>query len=131
MNFRQQSFTLQLWYLKYGSGTAIDYGLFSQCSFDGICLSLSVRNGRLFFSLDAMNPNGKILLGRTITIDGYWYHVTVVYDADLRQQAIYLNGRLDAMSADPIEPYQGTTFSANTFIGLGFAVNFTSSYFHG
>ena len=131
MNFRQQSFTLQLWYFIYGSGTNSDYGLFSQCSSDWICLSLSVRSNRLFLSLDSMNPNGKVLVGRTLIASSYWYHVTIVYDAVLHQQSIYLNGNLDAISAGGIDPYQGATLSANAYIGLGFAMNYTSSYFHG
>lgn len=131
LNFRQQSFTLQLWYVIYGSGTNNDYGLFSQCTSDWICLALNVRNNRLFFSLDSMNPNGKVLVGRTVVTSNYWYHITVTYDAIQRQQSIYLNGNLEAISVTGIDPYQGTAFSAIAYIGLGFSMNYTSSYFHG
>lgn len=82
MNFSKQSFTLQMWlYLVYN--TQVDYGIFSQCSSNSICLSLSLRNGRITLSFDSMNNKSNLLIGSTSLQPSIWIHVTVVYDAVL------------------------------------------------
>lgn len=131
MDFRQQSFTIQLWYLIYGSAASIDYGLFYQCGSDSICLGLSIRNDRITLSFDSMNISANILTGGSFIASSYWTHVTVVYDAILRQQLICVNGLIDAVSSGITIPYQGTSFGSNTYIGISSAVNYTSSYFNG
>lgn len=130
INFRQ-SFTIELWYLIYGSATGNDFGLFYQCGSDSICLGLSIRNNHVTLSFDSMNNSANILTGTTLLSPSYWNHITIVYDASLRKQLIYVNGYIDAVSNGATNPYQGTSLGSNTYIGVSSAVNYTSSYFNG
>ena len=131
ISFRQQSFTIQFWFLISGSGTSVDYGVFSQCGADLICLSLSIRSGRIILSFDSMNSTGNLLIGSTVTSVSYWHHVTVVYDAIFRQQLIYVNGKIDAMSSGMTDPYRGTSSGVTTLIGRSSSFNYPLSNFHG
>jgi hypothetical protein len=130
VNFRQRSFTIQLWlFLRSGASTS-NYALFSQCGSDSICLSIGIRNLRVTVSFDAMNSSERVLIGSTVLAKSYWYHVTVVYDVVLRQQLIYINGRIDGLSHS-VESYQGTFTSAMTYIGSNSSVQYQLSFFHG
>lgn len=131
INFKQQSFTIQLWYFIMSGGISVDYALFGQCSLDSICFSLSIRNSRVTLSFDSLNINASILTGATLLPSNTWQHVTFVYDATLYQQLIYINGQTDAISYGLIQPYQGSSVGASTYIGFSSSVNYTSSYFHG
>ena len=131
INFRQQSFTIQLWFFIRNGATATEYGLFSQCDSDSICLLLSIRNYRTMLTFDSMNVNAFILKGTTTISVNTLYHITVVYDMTARQQSIYVNGRIDAISSGTIEPFQGSPMNTNTFIALTVSYNDTISYFDG
>ena len=132
VSLRQQSFTIEFWFLISNSGTSVDYGLFSQCGTDSICLGISIRSGRIVVSFDSMNNSTmQLLVGSTVTSVSYWYHVAVVYDATLRQQLIYLNGKIDAITSGTIEAYQGTSVGSVTLIGRSSSFNYPSSNFHG
>ncbi|CAF0855990.1 unnamed protein product [Rotaria sordida] len=114
INLNQQSFTIQL----------------CQCGSDLICLSISIRNFRVTLSFDSLRSNVSTLLGGSILSRSYWYHLTIVYNAVLRQQLIYINGKIDAIAND-VTPYQGTSISATTYIGLSSSINYPLSYSHG
>ena len=131
MNIRQRSFTLELWFLLSGGGTATDSGLFSQCGSDLICFGLSVRSGHITLAFDSMNSSANMLIGSSVATVSNWYHVAVVYDADRRQQLIYLNGRVDAISSGMVNPYQGTAPGVITLIGRSSSYSYPSSNFNG
>ncbi|CAF1020142.1 unnamed protein product [Rotaria sp. Silwood1] len=130
INLNQQSFTIQLWFLIRSSASLVDFGIFSQCDSDLICLSISIRNFRVTLSFDSMRSNVSTLFGGSILLRSYWYHITVVYDAVLCQQLIYINGKIDAI-ANGVTPYQGTSLGATTYIGLSSSIDYPLSYFHG
>lgn len=131
INLRQQSFTIQLWCFILNSVSVTDYPLFSQCGSDLICLSISIRNNRVIVSFDSLNNNATILTGASLIPVSVWQHITVVYDAIRYQQLIYVNGQTDAVSYGIIQPYQGSSIGANTYIGFSSSVNYSSSYFNG
>ena len=63
-----------------------------------------------------------------LTVGSKWYHVAFVYDYNLMQQSIYLNGILDGTSwgsSTVPSPFKGTTIS--TFLGQATGL----SYFEG
>ncbi|CAF0877948.1 unnamed protein product [Rotaria sordida] len=130
VNLNQQSFTFQLWFLIRSSASLVDFGIFSQCGSDLICLSISIHNFRVTLSFDSLRSNVSTLLGGSILSRSYWYHLTIVYNAVLRQQLIYINGKIDAIAND-VTPYQGTSFGATTYIGLSSSINYPLSYSHG
>ena len=131
MNIRQRSFTIELWFLVASGGTATDSDLFSQCGSDLICFGLSVRSGRIILSFDAMNSSASVLISSSITSASTWYHLAVVYDADRRQQLIYINGGVDAVSSGIVNRYQGAATSVVTLIGRSSSFNYPSSNFNG
>lgn len=131
MNIRQRSFTIELWFLLFNSGTATDSGLFSQRGSDLVCFGLSIRSGRIVLSFDAMNSSASVLISSSITSTSNWYHLAVVYDADRRQQLIYINGLVDAVSSGIVNPYQGAAAGVVTLIGRSSSFNYPSSNFNG
>ena len=131
INLSQQSFTIELWVYIFGVTLTADYGIFGQCDSNNICLSISLRNGRFSLSFDAMNPSNTTLTGNTINAVGYWIHLAVVYDMNLYQQQIYVNGQLDAMSNGRVTPFQGTSSGAVTTVGRSVSSAYNISYLQG
>jgi hypothetical protein len=131
VNLTKQSFTIQVWIYPVGSNGQVNYGIFGICHSDLICLSLSLFNNIVAFSFDSMNVNNKMLIGATVIEIAAWSHITVVYDAVLFQQLIYVNGRIDAVSSGIVNPYQGKLSSSTSTIGLSSSYTYNTSYFYG
>jgi hypothetical protein len=129
VNLAQQSFTLQAWLFPINLSSPGDFGIFGQCDLNSICLSLSLRNSRFTLSFDSMNTNNNTLMGTDLINTNGWVHVTVVYDAVLFQQQIYVNGVIDAMSRSIVTPYRGNSFGATTTIGRSLSSAYQASYF--
>lgn len=125
-----QSFTIEVWLFPTTS-LAGDYGIFGQCDVDFKCFSISLRNGRIALSFDAMNTTNNTLTTSSVVILSDWTHVTVVYNATLVQQQIYINGRVDATSIGTITPYTGTSFGSIATIGRSMSSAYGFSYFQG
>ena len=87
-----------MWLLPTIPVGSVDYGIFSQCDTYNNCISFSIRNSRIVLAIDSMNASTTVLSGSTIITNGNWVHITVVYDATLFQQRIYVNGKIDAVS---------------------------------
>jgi hypothetical protein len=132
INLFQQSFTLQMWVYSYTSlNIPSDYGLFGQCDSNSICFLLTLRNARVTLSFDSMNINNNTLIGSTVLGINNWNQITVVYDAVLSQQFIYINGRIDAMSRGVVASYQGTSSGSVTTIGRSLSLASGYTYFNG
>ncbi len=133
VNLAKQSFTLQTWLFTPPAITnPSDFGIFGQCDTNSICLSLSLRNGRITLSFDAMNSANTALVGASvISTTNSWVHVTVVYDATISQQQIYVNGKIDAVSHGIISSYQGVSSGAVTTIGRSISYVYPLSYYTG
>ncbi|CAF1309889.1 unnamed protein product [Didymodactylos carnosus] len=111
VNLAYQSFTIEAWvYLTTLAMT--DSSIFGECTAKttGKCLQLVIRNKLLY-----MDFYGHNTTGRTTLQINTWYHVAFVYDENLQQQSVYLNGTLDGQSTQSIPPYLGTC--ANVTIG--------------
>ena len=131
VNLAQQSFTLQLWIYPTITNTSGEMGIFGQCDSSSICFSLSLRNARVGVSFDSKNNNSSPLLGSTLITGNVWTHLTVVYDAVLRQQQIYVNGGVDAVSNGLVSPYRGSSSGSVTTIGRSAMVSSGFAYFDG
>jgi hypothetical protein len=132
INLGQQSFTLQMWVYVYGTIVVpSDYGLFGQCDSNSICFLLTLRNARITLSFDSMNTNNNTLTSSTVFNGGNWYHVTVVYDAVLYQQSIYINGRIDAVARGMVASYQGTSSGSVTTVGRSLSLASGYTYLFG
>lgn len=81
-------------------------------------LHLVVRKGRLHLGF-----YGNDTPGNTLLVAGVWYHVAFRYTVATGEQALFVNGILDAASAGHV-PYAGT---GSIYIGQSFGANF----FHG
>jgi hypothetical protein len=128
----QQTFTLQIWVLVYYPLIfPSDYGIFGQCDSNSVCFILTVRNARITLSFDSMNANNNTLVGSTVLNVYNWYHVSIVYDATLSQQQIYVNGRIDAVSRGIVPSYQGTSSGTVTTIGRSSSLATGYTYFNG
>jgi hypothetical protein len=131
INLAQQSFTLQVWIYVLNTNAQLNYGIFGLCDSSSTCLSLSVLNYHITFSLNSMNINNTILMGASVLDTADWYHITVVYDSVLFQQLIYVNGLIDAVSNGIVYPYQGKSSGTTANIGLSSSFTYNSSYFNG
>ncbi|CAF4107369.1 unnamed protein product [Rotaria sp. Silwood2] len=131
ISLSKQSFTLQAWLYPGSTNTSGDFGIFSQCDSSWICLSLNLRSTRFVFSFDFMNATNKTLIGSSSVTLTEWVHVTVVYDAILFQQQIYVDGQIDAVSSAMINSYQGDSSSSTTTIGRSSSFGRGTSYFQG
>ena len=131
VNFAQQSFTLQMWIYPLNTNTSAEVGIFGQCDSSSVCFALSLRNARVSVSFDSINSNVSPLVGTTLIIGTYWTHVSVVYDAVLRQQQIYVNGRIDAVSYGMVNAYSGSSSGSVTTIGRSAMVSSNFTYFDG
>ncbi len=131
LNLAQQSFTIESWIYVPSFASSNDFGLFGQCDAYNVCMSLSLRNMRLTFSLNSMNMANITLTGATIIYSGIFFHVAIVYDATQYQQLIYVNGQVDAVSNGMVYPYQGNPASVTTTIGKSNSFAYPNSYFYG
>jgi hypothetical protein len=128
----QQSFTLQIWVMLINAiPFPSDYGIFGQCDSNSVCLLVTLRNARITLSFDSMNINNNTLVSSTVFSNNRWYHVTIVYDATLSQQQIYIDGRIDAVSRGMVSSYQGTSSGAVTTIGRSLSLASGYTYFNG
>ncbi|CAF0861427.1 unnamed protein product [Rotaria sordida] len=130
VDLAQRSFTIQVWLYPTSSPILGDYGIFGQCDSNSKCLSISLRNARFTLSFNSMNTNST-LIGSRIISNQDWTHLTVVYDAVLYQQQIYVNGLIDAVSNGIVAPYQGTSSGLITTIGKSSSSAYGTSYFQG
>jgi hypothetical protein len=131
VNLAQQSFTLETWIYTTSISIPSDFAIFGQCDSNFICLLLSLRNGRIVLSFDAMNTNNYTLTGSTLLSSYIWAHVTVIYDSTLSQQKIYIDGKIDAVSSSPVSSYQGSSSGSTTTIGKSLSYAYGTSYFTG
>jgi hypothetical protein len=108
MSLNSRSFTIEFWFSLTDSAS-YNYAFFGQLSVPNTereCLFLVSTFGKLYMGFfDNDTPSSTILQNNT------WYHAAFVYDNDIRQRFIYLNGILDAQSATGVGPYLGTTGS--------------------
>lgn len=108
MNLSSRSFTIELWFYLTRIPTQ-DNAFFGQQSIADVgkyCLFLMSRLGRLYMGFYADDTTG----GTTLQ-NATWYHAAFVYDHDLRQRWIYLNGLVDGQSTTGVGPYLGSTGS--------------------
>ena len=83
-------------------------------------LHLLIRNQKPY-----MGFFNNDLVGNTLIEEGKWYHVAWRYNKQNGEQAIFVNGRLDALSEDR-PPFLG---SDSLMVGIG--LNGANSYFEG
>ncbi|CAF1146911.1 unnamed protein product [Adineta ricciae] len=131
VNLSQRSFTVQTWVYPTVISAGNDLGIFSQCDSNSICLSLSIRSGRLALSFDAMNVSSNVLIGTTVLSTNNWFHVTLMYDLNRLQQQIYVNGEIDAISSGIVSPFRATSTGSVTIIGKTSSASYGASYYFG
>ena len=83
-------------------------------------LHLLIRNQKPY-----MGFFNNDLVGNTLIEEGKWYHIAWRYNKQNGEQAIFVNGRLDALSEDR-PPFLG---SDSLMVGIG--LNGANSYFEG
>ena len=131
INLVRKTFTVQLWLFIQSYASSSDFGLFGQCDAYNVCLSISLRNGRVATSLDSMHSNSTMLIGSTVMTLNAFTHITVVYDGTFSQLRIYVNGRIDAISSGMVSSYQGNSTNLVTTIGRSSSFGYSNSYFIG
>ena len=117
LSLTQKSFTIEMWMYPSTVTVPMDYGIFCQCDSNLVCLSLNFRNARFVLSFDSMNSNNISITGTSVLSGSMWTHVTIVYDAVLFEQRIYVNGQIDAISRGIAPGYQGASSGGVTTIG--------------
>lgn len=78
-----------------------------------------------------MNTTNISLIGAVFIPIREWVHLTVVYDAVLYQQQIYVNGRISSISNGMIAPYQRNSTNSTATIGASKSSAYGWSYFQG
>lgn len=131
VDLSKRSFTIQTWLFFTATSILNDYGLFSLCDFNSTCLSISLRNGRFVLAFDSMNTTNTSLTSTAFIPTREWIHLTVVYDAVLYQQQIYVNGRISSVSTGMIAPYQRNSTNSTATIGASKSSAYGWSYFQG
>lgn len=131
IDLSKRSFTIETWLFLTVSSVLNDYGIFSLCDFNSTCLSISVRNGRFALSFDSMDTTNTTLTGTAFIPIREWVHLTVVYDAILYQQQIYVNGRISSVSNGMIAPYQRISINSTATIGASRSAAYGWTYFQG
>ncbi|CAF1374380.1 unnamed protein product [Adineta ricciae] len=90
------SFTVSTWIrlLSNRPLNTSEFGIFTHCENinDNNCLYMSIRYGKLFFSL-----NNNNVIGNSFLTSNIWYHVAYVYDRITLTQSVYINGQLDGV----------------------------------
>ncbi|CAF1552607.1 unnamed protein product [Adineta steineri] len=130
INLTKQSFTLQAWLWPTTMSSTNDLAIFGQCDSNSRCLSLSIRSARFALSFDSMNTSSIVLMGTSV-VQNSWVHVTVVYDITLFQQRIYVNGRIDAVSNNIVNPFQTISSVSATTIAKTSSSAYGTSYYSG
>jgi hypothetical protein len=106
MSLNSRSFTIEFWFSLTDSAS-YNYAFFGQLSVPNTereCLFLVSTFGKLYMGFfDNDTPSSTILQNNT------WYHAAFVYDNDIRQRFIYINGILDIQSLTGVGPYIGTS----------------------
>jgi hypothetical protein len=121
MQLNSRSFTIEFWFYLV-NGVLNNFAFFGQLSVINTSkqtLFLVAVGGRL----DIGFFNDDITSSRVLA-DNTWYHAAFVYDINLRQQLIYIDGLLDITSAVGSGPYLGTSGAitiggANIYGSLG------------
>lgn len=131
VNLSRRSFTIETWVMLYNTAVSGNYGLFGQCDSNSMCLSISVRDSRFVVSFNSMATNNYTLTGTTLVSANIWFHLTVVYDAVLYQQRIYVDGNIDGISGGLVPSYQGTSAGSLTTIGRSSLLGYGTTYFQG
>ena len=106
MSFNSRSFTIEFWF-RTPTPTGNRYAFFGQMSSMSTALQtlfLVINNGWLDFGFFNDDTSGA----RTLAANT-WYHLAFVYDHDLRQRFIYIDGVADMQSAVGVGPYLGTS----------------------
>jgi hypothetical protein len=129
-----QSFTIEVW-ISPTTPAVFDFAIFNQIGSNNKSLTISLRNQRVTLSFDSMNASNVTLVGQTVlTITSnpaIWAHVAVVYNAELYQQQIYVNGIIDAVSNGIVLPFAGTSSGSITTVGRCLSSAYGASYFNG
>lgn len=120
LGLRGKDFTVEAWIkLQSNRPNGPDHTILGGATpSKNIGLHLVVRRGRLHFGF-----YGNDTPGSTPLVAGVWYHVAFRYNAASGEQALFVNGILDAAGA-PHAPFAGTSA---IFIGQAFS----AGYFHG
>lgn len=108
MNLSSRSFTIEFWFYLTRISTQ-DNAFFGQQSLVNVgkySLFLMSHLGKLYMGFYADDTSGGTLLKNAT-----WYHAAFVYDNDLGQRSIYLDGAVDGQSATGVGPYLGGTGS--------------------
>jgi hypothetical protein len=106
MSLNSRSFTIEFWFslVNAAGNTYAFFGQMSVMNTPNQCFFLAALSGQLdigFFNNDATSL--------TVLQSNTWYHAAFVYDHNVRQQNIYINGILDKQSPTNISPYLGTS----------------------
>lgn len=120
LGLRSKDFTVEAW-IKFQSPRpdGPDHTILGGATpASKVGLHLVVRKGRLHFGF-----YGNDTPGNTLLVAGVWYHVAFRYTLATGEQALFVNGILDAAGTGHV-PYAGT---GSLYIGQSFRANF----FHG
>jgi hypothetical protein len=126
-----QSFTIEVWISPTAAAGVFDFAIFNQIGSNNKSLTISLRNQRVTLSFDSMNTSNVTLTGTTVITLNPWTHVAVVYNAELYQQQIYVNGIIDAVSNGIVLPFAGTSSGSITTVGRCLSSAYGASYFNG
>jgi hypothetical protein len=119
-----KSFTIEGWiYPTIMSG---DRGIFGQCQCSTCtnqCMYLIIRTNHLYIGFTSNE-----LSGTTILSINTWYHIAFVYNYQIQQQILYLNGVQEAIKSNAAQSYQGK----NGSIQIGSTqINSITNFFNG
>ena len=122
LQLRDHDFTVSVWLKidKYKEGKEDYCVLGSANNTYQRSLHLLIRNQKPY-----MGFFNNDLVGNTLIEEGKWYHIAWRYNKQNGEQAIFVNGRLDALSEDR-PPFLG---SDSLLVGIGLTGE--SSYFQG
>ncbi|CAF1208575.1 unnamed protein product [Didymodactylos carnosus] len=127
LNFAYTSFSMEAWIYPFNVSSNADDSIFSQCQalVTDQCLRFALASGYLRMRFYNDGSQGIILFQ-----PNRWYHIACIYDYNLTNQIVYVNGLLDGSYA-PSGPYQGTSgiFEIGTAtVSYGVAANPFNGY---
>lgn len=121
MQLNSRSFTIEFWFYLVNavSNNFAFFGQLSVINTSKQTLFLVAAGGRLLIGFF----NNDVTSSRVLT-DNTWYHAAFVYDINIRQQLIYIDGLFDIASSVGSGPYLGTSGAitiggADIYGGLG------------
>ena len=96
-------FTVDAWIkaTELGGGTRVVLGSILANNRNNQVLNLSIQNGKPYFGFWNNDTQGNMVLSPNV-----WYHLAWRYDSTTQQQAIFVNGVLDA-TGDNHQPFEG------------------------